>query len=177
MEASSVHISVVGWEKKHILMTDAKCVIIWNSRMIFWSNDLFYLKIAFKEALPSFIVRCMLILMSLNHPGTSTLQPYTPASILWAFTMVRETSPSNTRPSSWYLGDCLKSTAFPREDSMGLEHLVSGTLLCPQQTLRMPSVWASYKQGKVMLCPVKPVTFGVSKETGKTSVQKTNSTV
>lgn len=107
-----------------------------------------------------------LTLWSLNHPGISTLQPYSPPSLHRAFRTVRDTSPSATLPSSWYLGDCLNSTA-PSTERMVLEHLDLGTFARPQQKDREPWAWASYLQGSVTLSPYQPVTVKGSEDTGK----------
>lgn len=101
-----------------------KSVLNLNRRV--WSGS-------FSGVLPCSMTSWMLTLWSLNHPGISTLQPYSPPSVHPAFRMVRDTSPSPTLPSSWYLGDCVNSEAPSTEERMVLEHLNMGTLARPQQ--------------------------------------------
>lgn len=81
--------------------------------------------------------------------------------------MVRDTSPSPTLPSSWYLGDCVNSEAPSTEERMVLEHLDMGTLARPQQNDSGPWAWASYLQGSVTLSPYQPVIVKCSEDTMK----------
>lgn len=119
------------------------------------------------ESLPSAIISSVLTFWSLNKPEISTLQPYTPASLLWTLRMVRESSPAVTRPSSWYLGDLLKTTPPSWDERTVLEHLNKGTFPCPQQKRVPPSVGASYVQGKVTFCPIRPMTLLVQEDAVK----------
>lgn len=112
----------------------------------------------FARALPSSMSSCTSTLRSLNHPGISTLQPYAPKSLLCACRMVRDTSPSVSPPRSRYLWDRLNCTVPSEDERMVLEHLNLGTFARPQQTSSTPWVCASYRQGKVTLCPMMAVT-------------------
>lgn len=79
-------------------------------------------------------------------------------SLHWAFRMVRETSPSASLPSSWYLEDLRILTDPYSEERRGSEHLLIGSVPCPQQKLSTPWIPVSYPQGRVTLCPMRPRT-------------------
>ncbi len=97
---------------------------------------------------------------SLNHPRISTLHPYRPSSELLTFRMVRETSPSSSRPSSWYLLEALlpSFTFCPSVEMSWSPHWLNGKFPRPQHTDSTPWCLASYWQGRVAFWPVRTTT-------------------
>lgn len=108
---------------------------------------------------PFITTRLMWCFLSLNKPGTSTLQPYWPASASLMLRMVREISPSSSRPSNWYLLETLvpSSILFPSEEMSCWLHLTTGMAPRPQQKWIRPCS-VLYLHDKVTFWPTEPKT-------------------
>lgn len=116
----------------------------------------------FKETFsPLSTIRSKWCLWSLNQPSISTLQPYWPVSDPVTLSMVRETSPSSSRPSNWYLLGALVSSITTRpsvETSWSLQPDL-GIWPRPQHTDSCPWDMMSYLHDRVTFWPVWPTTL------------------
>lgn len=124
---------------------------------------------------PGSMVKSKWCLSSLNHPGMSTLHPYRPASESVRFSIVRETFPSSSLPSNWYLLEALVPS-FTLRPSVAMSWLLQpddGMSPRPQQTASALLYLKSYIHNRVTFWPVWPTTLllwhSLTVETEKTS--------
>lgn len=101
--------------------------------------------------------RRTVFLMSLNQPGTSIRQQYTPLSPWLEFVMVKDTSPRQTIPKSAYLVDFLEIIFVPSVWTSSSLHLELGHAPLPQHMLLRCRDQDGWRQGKVTDWPKTPV--------------------